>query len=327
MQRYQLTTPVLFLIFNRPDITYKVFNEIKKAKPKHLFISADGPRKNVKSDIEKCKLTRNIIKQIDWDCQVKTNYYKNNLGCNLAITSAINWFFKHVDRGIILEDDCLPNQSFFWFCQKLLKKYKDDERIMMISGNSYQFNRKIEKASYYFSKLPTIWGWATWRRSWNFFDLNVKDFPKFNVQKRINNIFNDRITQNFWLRKIFGRYSGRNTWDFAWAYAMFKQYGLCICPKDNLVSNIGFGPDASNTKHHNSVLEKIRTKQINKIIHPSFIIPDIEVDRIGTIIAAKEQMPTLFLTKKIIHKILPMITHIVPNTWRKKLIKSLFNLV
>lgn len=322
MQRHQLKTPVLFLIFNRPDITYKVFNEIRKAKPKKLFIFADGPRKEVRNDIEQCRLTRNIIKQINWDCQVKTNFYNNNLGCNLAVTSGINWFFKHVDKGIILEDDCLPNQSFFWFCQELLKKYKDDERIMMISGNSYQFGRNVEKASYYFSKLPSIWGWAVWRRSWNFFDLNVKDFPKFNEQKRIKNIFDDRITQNFWSRKIFGRYNGRNTWDFAWAYAMFKQCGLCICPTNNLVSNIGFGSDSSNAKQQNSVFAKLKTKQINKIIHPLFIIPNMNADRLGTIAAAKEQMPTLFLTKKIIHKILPMITHIIPNAWRKQINKK-----
>lgn len=321
MIKSPLTTPILFLIFNRPDITEKVFNEIRKAKPTRLFIASDGPRENNINDQKLCYLTKKIVKKVDWKCQVFTNFRDKNLGCKLAVSSAINWFFKNVEAGIILEDDCLPNQSFFWFCQELLERYKNDERIMMISGSCLPINQTKRKVSYYFSKIAGIWGWATWRRAWKHYDSYPKDFKKFIIQEQIKNIFNDRVTRSFWVAKISQAIKGGKSWAFLWAYTLLKQNGLCICPTDNLVSNIGFGSDASNAKHQNSVFAKLRTKQINKIIHPTFIVPNMNADRLGTIAAAKEQMPTLFLTKKIIHKILPMITHIIPNTWRKNVVK------
>lgn len=316
-----LYTPVLLIIFKRPELTQLVFNEIRKVKPKKLFIFADGPRKGLKTEAEKCQAARDVINQVDWECQVKTNFSKTNLGCFIAGTSAINWFFNNVKAGIILEDDCLPNQSFFWFCQELLTKYQDDKRIMMIGGSCSPVNQSSVKESYYFSKLASIWGWATWRRAWKLIDLNLSDFPKFKKQEQIKNIFNDKITRSFWLNKIFESYKSGEAWDFTWAYAILKQNGLCICPTKNLISNIGWGSEGIHAKYTDSVFNQVKTEKINKIIHPSFIIPNMEIDRLGTIMAAKEQMPTLFIKGKIKHKIIPAIINIFPKTWRQSVIK------
>lgn len=321
MIKSPLTTPILFLLYRRLDTTQRVFNKIRKAKPKKLFIAADGPRKGSVGEAEKCQAVRNIVKQVDWHCEVHTLFRKDNLGLKLAISSAIDWFFKNVEAGIILEDDCLPNQSFFWFCQELLKKYQEDERIMMIAGSCPPLDNINKAESYYFSRLAGIWGWATWRRAWKYFDIKLKDFPIFKRQEQIKNIFYDKNTRSFWLAKISQVYQGGQSWAFAWAYSILVQNGLCICPTRNLISNIGWGPGAINSKYSGSVFEVIKTENIKKIIHPSFIVPNMEVDRLGTIMAAKEQMPTLFIKGKIRHKIIPAIINIFPKTWRKSIVK------
>ena len=148
-------TPILFIIFNRPDVTQKVFNEIKKIKPKKLFITADGARNE--DEWKKCNKARNIINQIDWECEIRKNYSDKNLGCKIGVSSGIDWFFKNVEQGIILEDDCLPNQSFFWFCRELLSKYKDDKRIGSISGSN-PFTRNFQHSNSYFFHATTGYG-------------------------------------------------------------------------------------------------------------------------------------------------------------------------
>ena len=189
METNKFNTPILFLIFNRPDTTFKVFEEIRKIKPAKLYIAADGPRPNVIGEEEKCTASRNIIKQVDWDCDVKTLFREKNLGCKIAVSSAISWFFENVEEGIILEDDTFPTQSFFWFCQELLDFYRNDSRIMHISGNNFQLGKIRGEGSYYFSKYNHIWGWATWKRAWRFYDVSLNTFPIFVQRKVIKNIF------------------------------------------------------------------------------------------------------------------------------------------
>ena len=181
---YPLTTPVLFLVFNRPDTTEKVFEAIRQAKPQKLFVAADGPRGNRLGEKEKCEQVRKIATTVDWDCEVKTLFREKNLGCKFAVSSAIDWFFKNVEEGIVLEDDCLPSQSFFWFCQELLERYRNDERVMLIGGN----NRGVDflkNHSYFFSKYVQIWGWATWRRSWEKYDSKIRKWKL--VKEQIGN--------------------------------------------------------------------------------------------------------------------------------------------
>jgi len=274
-----LTTPVLFLIFNRPDTTHKVFNAIRQAKPKQLFVAADGPRPDKEGEIEKCQKARQIATSVNWDCEVKTLFRDRNLGCKIAVSSAIDWFFENIEEGIILEDDCLPSQSFFWFCQELLEYYRSDTRIMMVSGDNFQFGNIRGEGSYYFSKYAHIWGWATWRRAWKHYDVNMKNFKDFLKSNQVINIFSIKQQQKYWMNVFQKVYNNEiNTWDYQWAYTCFINNGLCIMPNVNLVSNIGFSKEALHTKDGDSIFSKMEAKEITEVIHPEFVLADQEAD-------------------------------------------------
>jgi len=292
----RLNVPLLFLIFNRPDTTQQVFDEIRKAQPAQLFVAADGPRKNQVADYELCKKTREIIRQVDWDCRVFTRFQDENLGCRHAVSSAITWFFSNVEEGIILEDDCIPDQSFFRFCQELLEKYRDDERIMMVSGNNFQFGKRRTNYSYYFSKYFHIWGWATWKRAWNYYDVDMKSWPKIKDGRWLIDIVKDKNAEKFWEKIFESTYRGAiNTWDFQWVFSCWIQNGLAILPNVNLVKNIGFDGNATHTKGKN----KQANLSVNSIHfplkNPEFVIADNEAD-------ARTQL-LLMQKKNIIHLI------------------------
>lgn len=303
-----LTTPVLFLIFNRPDKTQKVFNAIRQAKPKQLFIAADGPRPDREGEIEKYQKARQIATSVDWDCEVKTLFRDKNLGCKIAVSSAIDWFFKNVEEGIILEDDCLPSQSFFWFCQELLKYYRNDTRIMQISGNNFQFGRIRGEGSYYFSKYAHVWGWATWRRAWKHYDVHMKNFEEFKRDNKIINIFKRKQQQKYWIRVFQLVYDGKiNTWDYIWVFICFINGGLCIMPNKNMVSNIGFSREALHTKDENSILSKVKTEEITEIIHPEFVLVDQEAD----LLISKLCYGNINIFKRIVNKVTRVISKII----------------
>ena len=274
-----LTTPVLFLIFNRPDNTQKVFNTIRQAKPRQLFVAADGPRPDKEGEIEKCQKAREIAASVDWDCEVKSLLRDKNLGCKIAVSTAIDWFFENVEEGIILEDDCLPSQSFFWFCQELLEHYQDDTRIMHISGNNFQFGHKRGEGTYYFSKYNHIWGWSTWKRAWKCFDVNMKSFEEFKREGQINNIFRIKQQQKYWVKVFQKTYDSEiDSWDYIWTYTCFTNNGLCVLPNVNLVSNIGFGPESTHTKGNDSIFSQMEVEEISEIVHPKFLLADQEAD-------------------------------------------------
>lgn len=275
----ELNTPVLFIIFRRPDTTKKVFEQIRKAKPKHLFVAANAPRPDNEEEAEKYRKAREIVNFVDWDCELKTLFRNNYLSCKISVSSAIDWFFENVEEGIILEDDCLPSQSFFWFCEELLKKYRNDTRTMIISGNNFQFGRIRGEGSYYFSKYAHIWGWATWRRAWKHYDVNMKSYEKFSTENQINNIFQIKQQQKYWMKVLQLAYDGKlDAWDYQWAYTCFINNGLCIMPNVNLVSNIGFGIDSTHTKEESSIFSNIEAEEITEITHPEFILADQEAD-------------------------------------------------
>ncbi len=281
MNNQVIKVPILFIIFNRPDTTQKVFNEIKKVKPAKLYISADGPRENILEDLEKCQVTRNIIKQIDWNCEVNILFQEKNLGCKYGPVAGINWLFQHEEEGIILEDDCLPEQSFFFFCQELLKYYKYDNRIMHISGNNFGWNKKYSNESYFFSKYSLSWGWATWKRAWNNYDIDMKTFPAFKKQNQIKNIFSSRFEQNYWIKLLQKVYDGKiyKAWDYQWTYTVWTQNGLAALPYVNLVSNIGFGEGATHTAKIDNRVAFIPVCAMNEIIHPDFILQNTDADK------------------------------------------------
>ncbi|WP_316816896.1 nucleotide-diphospho-sugar transferase [Pedobacter nyackensis] len=274
---YDKNTPVLFLIFNRPDNTAKVFEAIRSAKPKKLYVSADGPRTEEEKTV--CEQTRAILKNIDWECTVLTNLSEHNKGCRVAMSEGISWFFKQEEEGIILEDDCLPSASFFAFCSTLLAHYRYDTRITHIGGSNFQLGTKRSEASYYFSNLTPVWGWASWRRTWNNYDVDLKSFPSFKEQDLINNCQSHFPFKEGWLNALEKTYNGEiDTWDYQYAYANLINHGLSVIPNVNLISNIGFGPNATHTFDQNYVFASLPTGEINTITHLRYVIPNVQAD-------------------------------------------------
>lgn len=245
---HPLNTAVLFLVFNRLDTTKQVFEAIRQAKPPRLYVAADGARVNKEGEAEKVQAVRDYIMQnIDWDCDVKTLFRDQNLGCKYAVSGAITWFFENEEQGIILEDDCLPSQSFFWYCEELLERYKDDESVYLVSGDSRGSESFGMKEDYGFCKYPMIWGWASWARVWKNYDSELQDWPKQRVTLPFS-ISSYKPTVIFW-RNIFERMYNKeiDTWDYQFSYLLLKNKGKCIVPKVNLITNVGFGVDATHT--------------------------------------------------------------------------------
>ena len=273
-------TPILFIVFNRPGNTKIVFDEIKKIKPSKLYIAADGPRENNSNDKINCLEVRNIVeRQIDWDCEVKKLFRDENLGCKNGVSSAITWFFENEEYGIILEDDCLPDISFFRFCKELLEYYLNDNRIMMISGDNFQTNNKLDKDSYCFVRYSYIWGWATWRRAWKYYDVNISKFPEFKRQAERNNVFLSNDEKEYWLNIFQSVYEGKiDTWDYQWCFTLFSQNGLSIIPNVNLVSNIGFAQAGTHTLSANNPMANLKTFGIGEIVHPGLFTVNYDSD-------------------------------------------------
>ncbi len=278
---YEVQSPVLLIIFNRPDTTFHVFEKIRKAKPSKLYIAADGARKNNLSDEKLCKEARAIAQKIDWDCDLKTHFSDENKGCKQGVVSAINWFFSHEEEGIILEDDCLPADTFFFFCDAMLKKYRDDKRISTITGSNLQDGKKWGNATYYFSQLSNIWGWATWKRFWKDYDPSLKKYEEAEVAFQLKKIFSDIFIQKEWLGIFIKLKENKiDTWDYQLQLLTFFENGLCITPNINLISNIGFREDATHTNdiHHHAHHANLPLGEISEIIHPDYFLPEKEAD-------------------------------------------------
>jgi len=277
-----LSTPIALLIFNRPDLTQIVFEAIAKVKPKMLFVVADGSR--FPEEAEKCELARAVLDKLDWECKVFKNFSDKNLGCGRRISSGIDWVFSSVDEAIFLEDDCLPVESFFSFCEVLLEQYRYDERIMTISGNNFQSGQNRSEYSYHFSKYNGCWGWATWRRAWRHYDYEMKTWPEFKRGGMLQMVCEDPYEQKFWTKLFDSMYENPakiDTWDHQWKYACWSQNGLAIEPCVNLVSNLGLDrPDATHTTGKNPILEQIsKTQEIAEIKHAPFIVRHREADQ------------------------------------------------
>lgn len=275
-----LKTPVLFLIFNRYDTTQQVFEAIKKARPPRLYIASDGAREYKENELTNVQEIRDyVLTNIDWQCEVKTLFRDTNLGCRNAISSAIDWFFGHEEMGIIIEDDCLPSQSFFCYCDNLLKKYENDSRIMCISGNNFFPKLSKNNYSYHFSEIPQIWGWATWKRAWELNNIAINNF----VELQANHILissNSKANKMWWKKAGKTYYKEIDTWDYLWSFTNLINNGLTIIPNNNLVKNIGIGH--INSTHTNKIKERfiIETEEMPfPLIHPPYLRPDFMFDK------------------------------------------------
>ncbi len=264
-------------VFNRPALTKRVLARIAEAKPETLLVIADGPRSKAEGGL--CEETRRVMKRIDWDCLVLREYSDQNLGCKLRVSSGLDWVFSQFEQAIVLEDDCLPALSFFWFCQELLERYRYDERIFHISGDNFQFGGPRTNYSYYFSRYPHCWGWATWKRAWQYFDVTMSSWPETKAARQINPVLENPAEQQYWF-DIFDRcYNGKiNSWAYIWIYNCWCQSALTILPEVNLVSNIGFGGDATHTGDSRSPLANLPTGDVWKIKHPKDVIRHADAD-------------------------------------------------
>jgi hypothetical protein len=283
MSHTPFTTPIVFLIFNRPDTTAKVFEAIRQAQPSLLLVVADGPRADRPGEAEQCAATRAIIEQVDWDCQVLTRYSEQNLGCQQSVSSGLNWVFEQVESAIILEDDCLPHPTFFRFCQELLDRYRHDTRIMTIAGDNtppgFQQTRQPQ-ASYYFSIYARIWGWATWRRAWQLYDTHLEHWLQVQRDRWLLDILHQSRAISPWEKILQSTYDGADTWAYRWVFTQWLQSGLTIIPQHNLISNIGFARNASNTVDLDNPRSNVPSHAVSfPLVHPPFIIADRQADR------------------------------------------------
>lgn len=245
-----MKTPVALFFFNRPDTTAQVFARIAAQRPEQLFLIADGPRPGHPTDGERCRQTREAVSQVNWPCRIHICYSGANLGCGRRMSSGLEWLFDQVEEAIILEDDCIPSPDFFRFCEEMIDKYRNDCRIGIISGDNFlpdEINSSFS-SSYYFTRYLHIWGWASWRRTWRQYDFHTKNFPKAISENWFGEMFERPQVAQWWARTIYSVHSGKvDTWDYQFVFASLMNSWLNIMPTTNLISNIGFGSQATHT--------------------------------------------------------------------------------
>jgi len=281
MQAEAFQTPVAFFVFKRPDTTRRVFEAISKVRPAKLLLIADGPRMGKEGEIEACRGVREIVARVDWPCEVMRNFSETNLGCRERMISGINWLFSLVEDAIILEDDCLPDLSFFPYCQELLEKYRGDSRIAYISGCNLIERYMTIEDSYCFSRIGGIWGWATWRSEWQRYDRNLSDWPGIKSRCLLTEVFDDPSVVKYLTAIFDAMYENRgpDTWDYQWLYTCLKNNSIAIVPRVNLIANIGFGKDGTHTiKPDERMMFSAAAVQF-PLQHPFSLIPLLSLDR------------------------------------------------
>jgi hypothetical protein len=291
-------TPVALLIFNRPELTEQVFAEIARARPAKFLVIADGPRPDQKGEAERCAATRAIIERVDWECEVLKNYSDVNLGCGGRPATGIRWVFEQVEEAIILEDDCLPHPTFFRYCEELLARFRHDGRVMHISGDNFLYGRKLTPFSYFFSCYGLSWGWASWRRAFQHYDREIKLWPAVRDTTWLLDICGNSTAVEHW-KGIFDRAyaeGGHNDyWDFQWVFACWVQRGLSILPNINLISNIGFGADATHTGNPEHKLANLATgEMLFPLNHPPHVVRHAKTDQIILEQLLFPQQPTFY---------------------------------
>lgn len=262
--------PVLLLVFNRPECTSRLIELIESMRIAKLYVSADGPRKGVEADRENCKQVRALIRNCREAVPERLQFHDENLGCKLGAASGMDWFFQHEQRGMILEDDCLPNPEFFKFCREMLDRYEDDESIFAVCGNNFQNGKKRGDGSYYFSKYAHIWGWATWRRAWQKNDVDMAFWPELRASEQWKKLYPKQREREHWEQLLDRVAAGEiDTWDYQWLASIWAHGGKSIIPNKNLVTNVGFGAEATHTTDVVSPFANLPTQGLGEIIHPS----------------------------------------------------------
>lgn len=259
--------PVLILVFNRPNDTQVLLDRLKEIKPTQIYVGADGPRIDKPGELKSCLQTRAVFEQIDWDCEIHTLYREKNIGCRKAVSGAISWFFEQVEYGVILEDDCIPHIDFFPFCAQLLLEYQNKKEVKHISG--FNCFHTPSEGDYLFSQHPIVSGWATWRDRWQAFDLDMKRLPDYIKSRQDNPIFDNQLAQQYMFDKWLATYHKKNSsWAYAWAFDAFAKNEVCILPKYNLITNIGFDDTATNTTQKPSYFKPAISHRLEFPLNP-----------------------------------------------------------
>ena len=294
-------TPILFICFNRLECTKRVFEVIRTQRPHYLYVSADGPREEREGEKEICNQVRKyILDNIDWNCDLRTLFRDQNLGCGKAVSSAITWFFENVEEGIILEDDCLPASSFFKYCSELLERYRNTNYVFVISGNNFQ-NKMRGSSSYYFSAYGHTWGWASWSHAWGKFKYSLDTITEFEFNKCLMDYFYTKQERDYW-NKVFimMKYNPIDTWDFQWLFFQWLNKGISILPNTNLVSNIGFNENATHTFTYTDGISAKKSFEITSLEHPLNFQINRKADLYTFMTVFSESEPNFF-TKLSMH--------------------------
>jgi hypothetical protein len=304
MQAESFQTPVVMIVFNRPRTTRMVFDAIAKIRPAKFLVVADGPRANKPGELELCAQVREIVRGVDWPCELLTNFADSNLGCQERVISGLDWVFSQVEEAIILEDDCLPDVSFFPFCAELLARYRGDSRVAAISGTNLVEKYLNTDDSYFFSSIGGIWGWATWRSEWQRYDRHLIHWPYNKNQGTLREIFAEPKAVAYWTRIFDQMYdkTGPNTWDYQWLYTCLINHSMTVVPRVNLITNIGFGPDATHTAQVDpSCIVPSRTIAF-PLRHPKRMIPSRSIDS-----RLQEEVFSVPLKQRIVRRIRRMV--------------------
>lgn len=301
-----LETPVVLIIFNRPGHTQRVFDVIESARPKKLYVVSDGPRQSVSSDrglVDEC---RDIVSRVNWPCEVKTDFAQSNLGCRDRVVSGLDWVFSEVNEAIILEDDCLPSRDFFPFMSEMLQKYRNDDRIGSVSGSNSLSTTNSHLGSYLFSGFPEIWGWGTWSRVWEKYDSSISSWPEFRKSDLLKKTLRTKEGVRFWRSVLDDVHAGEiDTWDYQLSFLHWVENWLTVLPTSNLVSNIGFGADATHTLSSNSPFANAEVYPLEfPLTHPQSVERHKEHDN---------QKELLKFTKPISSVLLNSVFNKLPN--------------
>jgi hypothetical protein len=273
-------TPVAMIVFNRPDTTARVFEVVRAARPRRLLVVADAPRRDRPGEEERCAAVRAIFDRVDWPCAVERCFSEENLGCRRRVSSGLDWIFSRCEEAIVLEDDCVPHPTFFPYCEALLAHWRDEPRVMAITGDNFQRGQLRGEGSYYFSHIPHVWGWASWRRAWAQYDVSLRSWPERRGSRWLEELLGSRRAAAHWTQIFDDTHAGKiDTWDHQWLYTMWERDGLVATPNVNLVSNIGGGPGAAHTTNAADPLLNLPVHPIElPLRHPPVLALDPHAD-------------------------------------------------
>ena len=289
-------SPVAMFVFARPDTTARVLDAVRRARPSRLLVIGEAPRRGDAEEEDRCAQVRGLIETVDWDCEVSTDYAPEHLSMRERFETGLGWVFSEVPEAIVLEDDCVPDPSFFHFCDALLERYRDDERVMSIGGTNIQPDTPTGPDSYYFSRYPAIWGWASWSRAWDSHDPGMTAWPELRDGGWVEREFSDPRAVGYWRHQFEQTFRGDEAWDRAFLFAALAAGRLHAIPSVNLVSNVGFRADATHTgPEQRGAMSHLQTSPMElPLRHPAEMRRNAEADAVTERVAFSGVLDQLF---------------------------------